>query len=197
MRIIITGGAGFIGSAVARLAIQERNCDVLVVDKLTYAGNIENLRPVMSDGRFSFLQSDICDRVAMTNAMTSFAPDAVLHLAAESHVDRSIDGPADFIQTNVVGTFSMLEAARGYWSELPAERASRFRFIHISTDEVFGALERTVSSRRARPTRPVRHIQRPRPDRTIWLAHGATLMACRPSSPTVRTITGRITFLRN
>lgn len=140
MRIIITGGAGFIGSAVARLAIQERNCDVLVVDKLTYAGNIENLRPVMSDGRFSFLQSDICDRVAMTNAMTSFAPDAVLHLAAESHVDRSIDGPADFIQTNVVGTFSMLEAARGYWSELPAERASRFRFIHISTDEVFGAL---------------------------------------------------------
>lgn len=197
MRIIITGGAGFIGSAVARLAIQERNCDVLVVDKLTYAGNIENLRPVMSDGRFSFLQSDICDRVAMTNAMTSFAPDAVLHLAAESHVDRSIDGPADFIQTNVVGTFSMLEAARGYWSELrPNARrgsgSSTFRPTRCSAP-----WERTVSSRRARPTRPVRHIQRPRPDRTIWLAHGATLMACRPSSPTVRTITGRITFLRN
>ncbi|MDO9707162.1 dTDP-glucose 4,6-dehydratase [Paracraurococcus lichenis] len=140
MRILVTGGAGFIGSAVTRLLVLERGASVLVVDKLTYAGDRRNLRDCEGRPGFSFLQADICDRARMAAAMAEFRPDAVMHLAAESHVDRSITGAADFIRTNIDGTFSMLEAARGYHAGLDAEAKARFRFHHISTDEVFGSL---------------------------------------------------------
>jgi len=143
MRFLVTGGAGFIGSAVVRRLIGDTAHDVLVVDKLTYAGNLESLAPVAGSGRYSFLKADIGDFDAMCGAMSRFAPDVVMNLAAESHVDRSINGPGDFIQTNIVGTFQLLQAARAYWKDLPKERADAFRFHHISTDEVFGSLGAT------------------------------------------------------
>src|SRR4051812_48939360 len=139
-RILVTGGAGFIGSAVVRHIIRETDHRVLVVDKLTYAGNLDSLASVSNDPRYAFLRADIADAGKMREAFESFQPDAVMHLAAESHVDRSIDGPGDFIQTNVVGTFALLQAALGYWRSLPHARAQAFRFHHISTDEVFGSL---------------------------------------------------------
>lgn len=140
MKVIVTGGAGFIGSAVARLLAGEGLAEVVVVDALTYAGNLETLRPIEGRAGFRFVRADIRDAEAMHRVFAETAPDAVMHLAAESHVDRSIDGPADFIQTNVVGTFTLLEAARAYWSSLAPEAAARFRFHHVSTDEVYGAL---------------------------------------------------------
>ena len=140
MRILITGGAGFIGSAVSRAFIRDSADQILVFDKLTYAGNLASLRPVADDPRFSFERADICDRAAVARAFAAFQPNVVMHLAAESHVDRSIDGPAAFIETNVVGTFVMLEAALDYWRRLDCDRARAFRFMHISTDEVYGAL---------------------------------------------------------
>ncbi|MGG4775524.1 dTDP-glucose 4,6-dehydratase [Paenalcaligenes sp. Me52] len=140
MKILVTGGAGFIGSAVVRHIIQNTQDSVLNVDKLTYAGNLESLATVSSDERYSFAQVDICDRAALDKIFAHYQPDAVMHLAAESHVDRSIDGPAEFIQTNIVGTYSLLEAARAYWSKLPTEQKAAFRFHHISTDEVYGDL---------------------------------------------------------
>ena len=139
-RFLVTGGAGFIGSAVVRHIIRETPHQVLVVDKLTYAGNLNSLAPVSNDPRYGFLRADIADHARMREAFESFAPDAVMHLAAESHVDRSIDGPGEFIQTNVVGTFALLQEALRYWRALPAERGRAFRFHHISTDEVFGSL---------------------------------------------------------
>jgi dTDP-glucose 4,6-dehydratase len=139
-RILVTGGAGFIGSAVVRHIVRETDHRVLVVDKLTYAGNLDSLAPVSNDPRYSFLRTDIADAPKMREAFESFQPDAVMHLAAESHVDRSIDGPGDFIHTNVVGTFALLQAALGYWRSLPEARRQAFRFHHISTDEVFGSL---------------------------------------------------------
>jgi dTDP-glucose 4,6-dehydratase len=142
MRLLITGGAGFIGSALTRLAVADGH-DVLVVDKLTYAGHLSSLRNVTDDPRFAFLQADICDHAAIDAAFAGFKPDAVAHLAAESHVDRSIDGAADFIRTNITGTFGLLEAARGYMNSLPAARRAAFRFLHVSTDEVFGSLDET------------------------------------------------------
>lgn len=138
MKIIVTGGAGFIGSAVVRHLINETTDEVLVIDKLTYAGNLESLASVADDKRYSFQQVDICDRVKLDRVFQDFKPDAVMHLAAESHVDRSIDGPADFIETNIVGTYTLLEAARHYWNKL--SDPSTFRFHHISTDEVYGDL---------------------------------------------------------
>jgi len=143
MKIMITGGAGFIGSAVCRLFVGEFAATVLNADKLTYAANPASLQPIESDPSYRFHQADICDGKAMASLIDSFAPDAILHLAAESHVDRSIDGPGDFIATNVGGTYALLEAALGYWHRLPADRAARFRFHHVSTDEVFGSLGRT------------------------------------------------------
>lgn len=140
MRVMITGGAGFIGSAVSRAFIRNGDDRILVFDKLTYAGNLASLQPVADDPRFSFLHADICDRSAVARAFSDFQPDVVMHLAAESHVDRSIDGPAAFVETNLVGTFVLLEAALEYWRSLPADRARTFRFQHISTDEVFGSL---------------------------------------------------------
>lgn len=145
MKIIVTGGAGFIGSAVVRHIIEATNDEILVIDKLTYAGNIESLAPISSNDRYSFRQIDISDRTALDSAFQAFQPDAVMHLAAESHVDRSIDGPAAFIETNIVGTYVLLEAARAYWSQLTSLAKERFRFHHISTDEVFGDLHDTES----------------------------------------------------
>ena len=139
-RILVTGGAGFIGSAVVRQLIGETSTEVCIVDKLTYAGNLSSLGDARGSNRHHFVQADICDGEAMTRAFASFRPDAVMHLAAESHVDRSIDGPADFVRTNLVGTFTMLEAATAYWRGLADEARASFRFHHISTDEVFGSL---------------------------------------------------------
>lgn len=143
MRVLVTGGAGFIGSAVMRHAVRELGWQVLNVDKLTYAGNLNSLAAVSGRQNYEFLQADICDASAMAAAFESFKPTAVMHLAAESHVDRSIDGPAAFIETNVVGTSVLLEAARAYWLTLPASEKAAFRFHHISTDEVYGDLEGT------------------------------------------------------
>lgn len=141
MKILVTGGAGFIGSAVVRYVINNTKDHVLNVDKLTYAGNLESLQSIASSDRYRFEQADICDRERMDRLFVEFQPDAVMHLAAESHVDRSIDGPAAFIQTNIVGTYTLLEAARDYWKTLSPERRDAFRFHHISTDEVYGDLE--------------------------------------------------------
>ncbi|WEP49944.1 dTDP-glucose 4,6-dehydratase [Cronobacter dublinensis subsp. beijingensis] len=139
-RFLVTGGAGFIGSAVVRHLIQNTDHAVLVVDKLTYAGNLGSLAPVAQDARFAFEQVDICDAQSLDRLFTQFQPDVVMHLAAESHVDRSIDGPAAFIETNIVGTYTLLEAARRYWSALGDTQKAAFRFHHISTDEVYGDL---------------------------------------------------------
>jgi dTDP-glucose 4,6-dehydratase len=139
-RYLVTGGAGFIGSAVVRHLISTTNSSVLVVDKLTYASNLDSLAPVENDTRYSFARADVANPAAIGNLLASFRPDVIMHLAAESHVDRSIDGPAAFIQTNVVGTFVLLQQALDYWRNLSSSRAEQFRFHHISTDEVFGSL---------------------------------------------------------
>ncbi|HBK4673734.1 TPA: dTDP-glucose 4,6-dehydratase, partial [Serratia marcescens] len=143
MKIIVTGGAGFIGSAVARHIINDTNDHILVLDSLTYAGNLESLATIADSDRYAFEQVDICDRAALDRVFATFRPDAVMHLAAESHVDRSIDGPAAFIETNIVGTYTLLEAARQYWLTLDEAPKQAFRFHHISTDEVYGDLHGT------------------------------------------------------
>ena len=140
MKILVTGGAGFIGSAVIRHIINETQYSVVNVDKLTYAGNLESVASVSGDPRYHFEQLDICDQGSLAQVFREQRPDAVMHLAAESYVDRSIDGPADFIHTNLVGTYVLLEVARKFWSELEADKRRRFRFHHVSTDEVYGDL---------------------------------------------------------
>ncbi|OAR45875.1 dTDP-glucose 4,6-dehydratase, partial [Vibrio parahaemolyticus] len=143
MKILVTGGAGFIGSAVIRHIIRDTQDSVVNLDKLTYAGNLESLVDVADSDRYYFEQVDICDRTELDRVFSEHQPDMVMHLAAESHVDRSIDGPAAFIETNVMGTYHLLEAARQYWSSLEEANKSAFRFHHISTDEVYGDLEGT------------------------------------------------------
>ena len=143
MKVLVTGGAGFIGSAVVRHIITNTQASVVNVDKLTYAGNLASLETVAGSSRYAFEQVDVCHRQELERVFNQHQPDVVMHLAAESHVDRSIDGPAAFIETNIVGTYTLLEAARRYWSALPAERKTVFRFHHISTDEVFGDLHGT------------------------------------------------------
>lgn len=143
MKILVTGGAGFIGSAVVRHIINNTQDSVINLDKLTYAGNLESLSDIEHSDRYVFEQVDICDREELDRVFAQHQPDAVMHLAAESHVDRSIDGPAAFIETNIIGTYTMLEVARQYWNQLDEERKSAFRFHHISTDEVYGDLDGT------------------------------------------------------
>jgi dTDP-glucose 4,6-dehydratase len=140
MRVLVTGGAGFIGSAVCRYLVCRLGIDVLNIDKLTYAANLGSLGPAAGDSRYRFLHADVCDGGALNGAFSEFAPEAVIHLAAETHVDRSITGAGQFIQTNVVGTFVLLQAALRYWRTLPSSRQERFRLLHVSTDEVYGSL---------------------------------------------------------
>ena len=141
MKILVTGGAGFIGSAVIRHIISHTSDSIVNVDKLTYAGNLQSLASVSDNPRYAFEQVDICNRAELDRVFAAHQPDAVMHLAAESHVDRSIDGPAAFIETNIVGSYVLLEAARQYWQSLPEQGKTAFRFHHISTDEVYGDLE--------------------------------------------------------
>ena len=140
MRIVVTGGAGFIGSNLVRNLVVERECEVLLVDKLTYAGNLNSLDDIRDNPRLKLCVADICDSESVDPAVIDFQPDAIMHLAAESHVDRSIDGPEEFIQTNLVGTFRMLQLARRYYESLDEHRKNSFRFLHVSTDEVYGSL---------------------------------------------------------
>jgi len=141
MKLLVTGGAGFIGSAVIRHILTNTDDQVINLDKLTYAGNLQSLSDVSGSNNYAFEQVDICDRVELERVFREHQPDAIMHLAAESHVDRSIDGPADFIETNIVGTYTLLEATRQYWQAMDADRKAQFRFHHISTDEVYGDLE--------------------------------------------------------
>ena len=143
MKILVTGGAGFIGSAVVRHIINNTQDSVINLDKLTYAGNLDSIASVADNERYAFVQADICDRAALDKIFAEQQPDAIMHLAAESHVDRSIDSAGEFIHTNIVGTFTLLEAARAYYQTLPSERKAQFRFHHISTDEVYGDLHGT------------------------------------------------------
>jgi len=141
MRILVTGGAGFIGSGFIRMILSEHpDCHILNLDKLTYAGNLDSLKCIEGNDRYRFVKADICDKSKIAQIFEDFKPDAVMHLAAESHVDRSIDGPAEFIQTNIVGTCNLLECARNYWESLEPGKKESFRFQHISTDEVYGSL---------------------------------------------------------
>lgn len=140
MRVLVTGGAGFIGSAVCRHFIANTDIEVINVDKLTYAANLNSLASVAGSSRYHFVKGDICDGDLLDEIFQNYEPDAVMHLAAESHVDRSITGSADFIQTNIVGTYTLLEATRRYWEGLPESQQRDFRFLHVSTDEVYGSL---------------------------------------------------------
>jgi dTDP-glucose 4,6-dehydratase len=142
-KLLVTGGAGFIGSAVIRHIINDTVHSVINVDKLTYAGNLESLGSIENDERYTFEQADICNANEIKRVFSKYKPDIVMHLAAESHVDRSIDGPGEFIQTNIVGTYVLLEEARDYWSNLDSDKKDNFRFHHVSTDEVYGDLEGT------------------------------------------------------
>jgi dTDP-glucose 4,6-dehydratase len=154
MKIIVTGGAGFIGSAVVRILLREEGTQVVNLDKLTYAGNLESLASVSANPRYSFAHMDICDATGVTALLEAEQPDAIMHLAAESHVDRSIDGPMAFVETNIVGTAILLQAALHYWRGLKGARKERFRFHHISTDEVFGSLGATGLFREDTPYAP-------------------------------------------
>lgn len=140
MKIIVTGGAGFIGSELVRQLINETSHEVVVLDALTYAGNLDSLAPVAENSNYRFVQADICDSVAIPQLLSEVQPDVIMHLAAESHVDRSIDGPGEFIETNIVGTANLLQATLAYWKTLSSEQKQAFRFHHISTDEVYGTL---------------------------------------------------------
>ena len=191
-KILITGGAGFIGSALVRYIINETSDAVVVVDKLTYAGNLMSLAPVAQSERFAFEKVDICDRAELARVFTEHQPDCVMHLAAESHVDRSIDGPAAFIETNIVGTYTLLEAARAYWNALTEDKKSAFRFHHISTDEVYGDLHSKPRRMRRASLIPLQ-----KPAATILYAPGCGPMVCRRLSPTARITTVLTTFRKN
>lgn len=154
MRVLVTGGAGFIGSAVCRQLVHEHGMDVVNVDNLTYAANLRSLDSIAGDPRYAFEQADICDRAALDDVFIRYAPAAVIHLAAESHVDRSITGSSAFIDTNFVGTYQLLEVCRRYHDRLSADRRDQFRFVHVSTDEVYGSLGATGRFREDTPYQP-------------------------------------------
>lgn len=154
MKVLITGGAGFIGSAVARLAIESKAFEIVIVDKLTYAGNLESLSSLQNRPGYFFEKVDICDREALESVFARHQPDQIMHLAAESHVDRSIDGPDAFFKTNAFGTYNMLEVSRKYWADLSMARKDRFRFHHVSTDEVYGSLGKHGLFRETTPYQP-------------------------------------------
>ena len=179
MKILITGGAGFIGSALVRHIIRHTDHSVVNVDKLTYAGNLESLKSVAASPRYAFEQVDICNRTELERVFAVHQPDAVMHLAAESHVDRSIDGAAAFVETNIVGTYTLLEAARAYWQQMPSEKRSAFRFHHISTDEVYGDLHGSddlfTETTPYAPSSPYSASKHPA---IIWCAPGCAPTAC-------------------
>jgi dTDP-glucose 4,6-dehydratase len=154
LKLLVTGGAGFIGSAVVRMALESKSFEIVNLDNLTYAGNLESLDSVSQAQGYFFEKADICDRPALEAIFTRHQPDAVMHLAAESHVDRSIEGPGAFIQTNVIGTYNLLEVSRKYWADLPKERKEKFRFHHVSTDEVYGSLGSTGLFKESTPYQP-------------------------------------------
>lgn len=176
MKLLITGGAGFIGSAVVRLAIAQGH-EVVVLDALTYAACLDNLAPVSGSDKYRFVEGDICDRALLDQVLGDHRPEAVMHLAAESHVDRSIDGPGAFIETNITGTYTLLEAARCYWRD--SSKSDSFRFHHISTDEVFGSL----GKQGILPKKPLMHPTAPmrlqKPPVIIWFGLGMKLTDCR------------------
>jgi dTDP-glucose 4,6-dehydratase len=195
--ILVTGGAGFIGSAVCRHLIRQ-GYRVVNVDKLTYSGNLESLREIGNNPGYSFHQTDICDDARMLEIMRAEGVDRIMHLAAESHVDRSIDGPAVFLETNIMGTFRMLNAALTYWREMDGERKGRFRFHHVSTDEVFGDLpfESGVFTEETpyAPSSPY-SASKAASDHLVRAWHET--YGCRWSFPTAQTITDRIIFPRS
>ena len=195
MRVMVTGGAGFIGSALVRHLVLDKGYEVLNVDELTYAGNLASLRTVEDKPNYRFLKADICDRAAMDEALAEFRPDRVMHLAAESHVDRSITGAADFVQTNIIGTFTLLEAALAYWKAL--DGAAREDASASSTSRPTRSTARSATracSPRTRPTIRARLIRRRRRRPTISPRPGSGPTACRSWSRTARTITGPIIF---
>lgn len=198
MTILVTGTAGFIGSSFARQRLAASNEKIISLDALTYAGHLSTLLPVMDNPNHLFVHGSIGDKALVAKLLAEYKPRAVVNFAAESHVDRSIHGPEAFIETNVLGTFRLLEAVREYWQELTGEEQSQFRYLHVSTDEVYGTLGKedapllreTAMSQTVRMP-PVKRLP------TIWYVLGITLMVCRCSRPTVAIITGRTIFRKS
>ena len=196
--ILVTGGAGFIGSNFILQWLAAEGTPVVNLDKLSYAGNLGNLEKISADPRYSFVHGDIVDRKLVSDLLVRSRPRAVVHFAAESHVDRSIHGPDDFVRTNVNGTFSLLEETRAYWTELRPEEKGSFRFLHVSTDEVYGSLgPKDAAFRRQLLTHPIARTRRPRRLLTTWSGRIITLTACPFSPRTVRIIMGLTNFLKN
>lgn len=196
--ILVTGGAGFIGANFVLDWLAQSDEAVLNVDKLTYAGNLGTLKSLQGNPKHVFARVDICDRAAIDALLAQHKPRAIVHFAAESHVDRSIHGPADFVQTNVVGTFTLLEAARQYWSALGTDAKAAFRFLHVSTDEVFGSLSPADPQfSKPRRTRRTARTRRRRRAPTTSYARITTRTGCRCSRRTARTTTARISSPRS
>ncbi len=196
--ILVTGGAGFIGANFVLDWLAQSDEPVLNLDALTYAGNLESLATLQGDPRHVFVHGDIADRALLDRLYAEHRPRAVVHFAAESHVDRSIHGPGAFMRTNVEGTFTLLEATRAHWAALPEGERAAFRFHHVSTDEVYGSLGRpTRPSPRRTPTSRTARIRPARRRATTWCAPGTTPTGCRCSPPTARTTTGRSTSPRS
>ena len=197
MRILVTGGAGFIGSAVCRHLIQETNAEVVNVDKLTYAGNPNSLKMIDGDPRYRFVKADICDETGIAGLFAETVPEAVINLAAESHVDRSITGSRSFIDTNIIGTYTLLEAARRYWSGLSDEAKGSFRFLHVSTDEVYGSLGADGFFTESTPYDPSSPYSASKLLRIIWRWHGIEPMIFRSSFRTARITMAHTIFRRS